>query len=114
MEHQLDIIGDVAVIAIREEYIDASNSKEFRQAMSSLLEAHSKVIFDMSKVQFVDSSGCGALLSCLRELNSRKGELKLCGISKPVRGLFELVRMHKIFDILDSREQALSSFAVKV
>jgi anti-sigma B factor antagonist len=33
--------------------------------------------------------------------------LKLCGLSKPVRALFELVRMHRIFDICDSKDDAI-------
>ena len=58
-----------------------------------------KVVFDLRELRFVDSSGLGAILSCLRQLNGKGGELKLCGMTKPVRALFELVRMHKIFDI---------------
>ena len=50
------------------------------------------------------------MLSCLRQLNAAGGDLKLCGMSKAVRAVFELVRMHRIFDIYDTREQAVSAF----
>jgi len=46
----------------------------------------------------------------LRQLNASGAELKLCGMSKPVRAVFELVRMHRIFDIYDTREQAVGAF----
>ena len=64
----------------------------------------------LSHLRFVDSSGLGAMLSCLRQLNATGGDLKLCGMSKAVRSVFELVRMHRIFDIYDTREQAVSAF----
>jgi anti-sigma B factor antagonist len=65
---------------------------------------------DLSHLRFVDSSGLGAMLSCLRQLNATGGDLKLCGMSKAVRAVFELVRMHRIFDIYDTRELAVSAF----
>jgi anti-sigma B factor antagonist len=65
------------------------------------------VVLDMSALNFVDSSGLGALLSCLRAMNGKNGQLRLYGMTKPVRALFELVRMHRIFTIYNSREEAL-------
>ena len=67
----------------------------------------SKVIFDLAELRFVDSSGLGAFLSSLRQLNATGGDLKLCGMTKPVRALFELVRMHKIFDICGTKDEAI-------
>jgi len=39
--------------------------------------------------------------------------LKLCGVTKPVRASFEIARMHRIIDILDTREEALAAFAAE-
>jgi len=47
----------------------------------------------------------------LRRLSARDGDLKLCGVTKPVRASFEIARMHRIIDILDTREEALAAFA---
>jgi len=97
----------VVIVALDSENLDAGNVADFRAAVSGVLEEYSKAIFDMSSVKFVDSSGLGALLSCLRVLEKKHGELRLCGLNKPVRALFELVRMHRIFDIYNDREEAL-------
>jgi anti-sigma B factor antagonist len=75
--------------------------------VAAVLESCSKVVFDLRELRFVDSSGLGAILSCLRQLNGKGGDLKLCEMTKPVRALFELVRMHKIFDIYVSKDDAL-------
>ncbi len=42
-------------------------------------------------------------------MNSKQGELKLFSLSKPVQALFELVRMHRIFSIYNSREDAIAA-----
>ena len=111
MQLTTEKIGDVTVVILPGDQLDASNAKEFKRDIAPLLEPRGKVIFDLGELRFVDSSGLGAFLSSLRQLNSTGGELKLCGMTKPVRALFELVRMHKIFDICSTRNEAISSFA---
>ena len=101
---------DVLVIDLREDNLDASNVREFRDAMQSLIHERSHVVLDMAGVDFVDSSGLGALISCLRQLNGRKGDLRLCEMSRTVRALFELMRMHRVFNIHDTRADAVASF----
>jgi len=44
------------------------------------------------------------------EFKSEEGDLKLMGVRKAVQTLFELVRMHRIIEIFDNREEAMDSF----
>jgi len=90
--------------------LDASNAQELKSTMLNLLADKTRVVFDLSQLNFVDSSGLGVMLSCLRQLNAEGGELKLYGMTKPVRALFELVRMHRIFDIFNTSEEAIRAF----
>ncbi len=110
MKIQLETKGNVAVVTVCSEAIDASNAKEFKEGMIPLLEKHSQVVFDMSHLRFVDSTGLGALLSCLRELHKSNGDLRLFGMTKQVRVLFEVVNMHKVFEIFNTVEEAVASF----
>jgi anti-sigma B factor antagonist len=43
-------------------------------------------------------------------VNAKGGDVKLCGMSKQVRAVFELTRMHRIFDIFGTREEAVDAF----
>ena len=111
MEIAVDHIGDVAVAILPVEELDAGNAGEFKRDIAPVLEANTNLVVDLSRLRFVDSSGLGAFLSCLRQVNAKGGDLKLCGMSKPVRTVFELVRLHRIFDILSTREEAVRAFA---
>jgi len=111
MEVILEVTNNVAVLVLPGMNLDAGNAKEFKRDILPVLEGKPKVILDMSELKFVDSSGLGAILSCLRQQNANGGELKLCGMLKPVRALFELVRMHRIFDLYNTREEALTAFS---
>ena len=74
--------------------------------MAPVLDAHDKIVLDLTRLRFIDSAGLGAFLSCLRKLTEKQGDLKLCAVSKQVRTAFALVRMHRILDIYDTREEA--------
>ncbi len=102
----------IAIVAFTQDSLDASNTKVFREAIQPVLENNKSVLLDLYALQFVDSSGLGALLSCLRAVNDGGGTLALCNMSKPVRTLFELVRMFRIFDIYASRFEALTAMNV--
>lgn len=110
MQIVFETVGDVAVATVPVDELDASNAGEFKRDIAPLLEANAKLVLDLSRLRFVDSSGLGAFISCLRKLNAKGGDLKLCGMSKQVRGVFELVRMHRVFDILVAKEEAVRAF----
>ncbi len=107
-----DRIGDVTVLLVPMEELDASNATEFKHDVAPLLDDTTKLVLDLSRLRFVDSSGLGVFISCLRKLNAKGGDLKLCGLTKQVRAVFELVRMHRIFDICPTRDDAVQAFAV--
>jgi len=115
MDLTTEHIGDVSMVTLNETTLDASNSAEFRAAMAPVLSRRAKVVLDISRLTFVDSSGLGAILACLRTLNASGGDLRLlCGISKPIRMFFELVRMNGIIEIHNTRQEAMASFGVAV
>ena len=91
--------------------LTASNAKEFKAALEGHLENTKAMVIDLSSVTFIDSTGLGVLLFALKRLNQKDGELKLCNVTKPVRVLFELVRLHQIMEVYNSREEALASFS---
>src|SRR5664279_2502750 len=107
MEIAVDKIESIAVAAVPVDELDAGNAPEFKRDIAPVLQANTKLVLDLSRLRFVDSSGLGAILSCLRQLSAKNGDLKLCGLSKQVRAAFELVRMHRVFDIAGTREEAV-------
>jgi len=103
-------IDDITVVNLQADSLDASNVAEFKRCVVATVAPKAKIILDLGQVQFIDSTGCGAILSYLRQLNPVGADLKLCSVTKPVRSLFELVRMHRILDIFNTRDEALKSF----
>ncbi len=115
-EGNMDISHDtkegVLVVTLEGEHLDAKETPFFKQKILDLLnnESTAQAVFDLHRLQFIDSSGLGAFLSILKILHGKGGDLKLAGMSRTIRTMFELVCMHKIFEIFNSPEEALRSF----
>ena len=100
----------VSVGQVDSRMLDASTDGAFRDAIKPMLTQHAQVVLDLSKVEFIDSSGLGALVSCLRQAHATGGDIKLYGLGKSARALFELVRMHRVFEVFNNADEAISSY----
>jgi anti-sigma B factor antagonist len=91
--------------------LDASSAKAFKEKVGALVqEKRLNLVIDMAAVDFIDSSGLGSLVSALRSVNKLRGDIKIASLQDQVRAIFELTRLHRIFEIFDEREAAIKSF----
>lgn len=105
-------IGGVTVMELPGKALDAGNAPAFKTTTLNLLRPGAKLVIDMGQLEFVDSIGLGVLVSCLRQAHQNQSEIKLAHLTKPVRTLFELVRMHRVFEIFGNAEEAQQSYRV--
>lgn len=107
-----NIHGKILEITLLNENVDATNSAACKEKILDLIQqtGYSKVLLDLSHLQFIDSSGLGALLSIQRSLYGHGGKLKLANLTKSVQTVFEIVSMHRIFEIYPTMEDAVKSF----
>lgn len=98
-------------VVVTEEKLDALVASKFKDAVKKLAEeGKQKILIDMGNTRFVDSAGCGALVASLRVLLKNNGDMKIARPSAQARTLFELTRLHRVFEIFDDIESAERSF----
>lgn len=97
------------LITIKEERLDAHSAQELKDFLSAIFdEGTNRIVIDLASVRFIDSSGLGALVSGFKNAISRQGELRLASLQPQVRSMFELTRLHRVFDIFPSPDDALT------
>jgi anti-sigma B factor antagonist len=97
------------VLSLLEERLDAHNSGDLRDRILKLLEnGEIHLIIDLAAVRFIDSSGLGALLSGYKNANLRSGSFVLTGLQPRVQSMFELTRLHRVFEIYPGVAEALA------
>lgn len=92
--------------------LELKNVPEFKLEMEEHIAQNRNIILDMQNIGFIDSTGCGALLACKKQMD-KKGDgskIKLCTVSKPVMATFRLIRFNRILHILETRREALDAF----
>lgn len=77
------------------------------------LQTSNQIILDCNKLEYVDSSGLGILIDCLKLALSKKGDLRLTGIVKKVRMLMQITRADRVFKIYSTVDDALASFEIE-
>ena len=101
--------GETLVVAPLEERLDARVATDFKERMAELIASgNSKIVLDLSKVEFIDSSGLGAIVSSLKRMGGR-GDLVVCGLQETTMTMFRLTRMDRVFQVFDSEQQAVSA-----
>ncbi len=92
--------------------LDADSISVFKKVATPLVEKGcSRLVLDCSTLSFVDSMGLGVLISLLRKLRAKQGDLKIVGMNAEVRSIFEITRLHRLFDCHNNVEEAISKFA---
>lgn len=97
------------MLTLQEERLDAHNSGDLRDRILKLLEnGDQNLVVDLAAVHFIDSSGLGALLSGYKNATLRSGTFVLSGLQPRVQSMFELTRLHRVFEIFPNVEAALN------
>ena len=101
----------VTLVTVSEE-LDAGNAQQAKEFFKELVAGGSiSVVVDMSPLDFIDSSGLGALVTALKIARQDNGIVRLCALSPPVKSIFELTRLSRLFEIYETSDEAHSSFS---
>ena len=100
----------VCIVKSESQRLTSANSKELKTFLEKPIQSGAKIVFDLSNIDFIDSSGLGAILTVQRESQMKGGDVRLADLSSPVLTLFRLTRMFRIFDIYPNLNAAVASF----
>jgi len=105
--------GSVTIVEPLEARLDAQRAVGFKAELTGLVDAgEHQIVLDLNCVEFMDSSGLGAVVAVLKRLGFL-GVLIICGARAPVAGLFKLTRMDKVIKLVATREEALTAASVE-
>lgn len=100
--------GQVAVLTLKMKRLDASVALIFKNSVLKVIsDGENRLVLDLEGVEFVDSSGLGAMVSILKAVGG-SGSVALCNARAGVLSLFRLTRMDKVFSILSDRNEAVT------
>ena len=104
-------VGDVTVLDMDGKITIGEGSVALRTAIRRLLEeGKKKILLNLAKVGYIDSSGIGELVSSYTAINKESGALKLLNLTQKLQDLLTITKLLTVFDVYESEEEALASF----
>lgn len=111
MQISSKMIDSVQVTTVSVERIDAAVAIAFKDKMRVETDNDEpRVILDFAQVDFVDSSGLGAIVAAMKQMGPGR-KLDLCGLTPNVESVFRLTRMDTVFKIYPTLQDALAGEA---
>lgn len=104
-------MGDVTIVDISGRIVLGEESAALRGLVHDLLSReHKKILFNLGKVEYIDSPGLDHLISAFASVRKEGGELKLLNLRKNVHDLMQITKLYTIFEIMDDEKVAIRSF----
>jgi len=104
-------VGSVVVLHVGGNLMGGPETVAIHEKVKELIKENKhKVVIDLSKVSWMNSSGLGTLMGCMTSLRNAKGELKLIGVGDKVKNLFIITKLITLFETYNTEEDAIKSF----
>jgi len=115
MDHEFDIQkrkkGDVVVLDLIGNLTVGANEQRYKDAIADLTSRnYNRVVLNLETVEFMDSSGIGAIVKSYTTITQSGGKLKLLNPGKMVRHTLKITGLLGIFEVFDDEAAAISSF----
>lgn len=90
-----------------------TDSQQIKEEVKQAIEKDGRfqVVIDLSKVDFIDSSGLGVLIGWFKTVNQAQGKIAYVCLTEYVSKIISLAKLDKIFPIYATAEEALAQFA---
>lgn len=110
MEISIEKRGDVTVFDLKGS-LDAETVSSFRKRTQEAFDlGASKVVIGLAHVPFIDSIGLGAMIALLRRVRKKGGDVKLSNMNSEIKEVFEITRLHRLFDVCKDINSACAKF----
>lgn len=114
MQIKEKIENGVAVLTLKGDLLGEPDTTSIRDKIHSLVSDEVKnVVMDLGGVNYMNSSGLGALISALTTVRNSGGDLRLARVGGKVQNLFVMTQLVKVFDTYETLDRALVSFQAR-
>ena len=102
-------VGDVMIVQCQGRIVAGNEVLTLHSFVGDALSKYSDIVLQLDQVEFIDSSGLGALMRLVQAARAKKGDLKLCGLPEKIRKTLQMTNLLPQFEVYDSVEEAITA-----
>jgi anti-sigma B factor antagonist len=111
MAVRVEKIGDVAVVTPEGQFWGGKETDDLENVFKELAaQGNAKAVLDLAKVDYLNSTALGVLVSAHSNYSKRGGSIKLTNLDKRVKSIFLITKLTLVFDVCDDNKAALKAF----
>ena len=104
-------VDSVTVLDLQGRLALGEDTEQFRTEIRELLQSGTKkILLNMGKVGYIDSSGVGELVRAYASITTQGGQLKLLSLTKRLHDLLTVTKLLTVFEAHDDEQRAIQSF----
>ncbi len=103
-------VGRVTIVRCRGRIVAGAETELLHSHIAHLLRDRKTIVLNLCEVEFVDSSGLGAMVRALTASRQLHGDVKLCNVPEPICKVLQMTHLAQLFDMHDSEEKAVAAF----
>jgi anti-sigma B factor antagonist len=101
-----------AILRLSGQFVGGDETDELRTNIKKLAEeGNSKLIIDLSKTTYLNSTALGVLISGHTSFVKNNGKIILCNVSKSIENIFVITKLTLVFDITDTLDEAIKKIS---
>lgn len=102
-------VGEVFVVQCIGRMVAGNEVFTLHSQVGDAIEKYGDVVLQLDRLEFVDSSGLGALMRLMQAARAKHGDLKLSGVQPRIMKMLELTHLSSQFEIYDCTEEAITA-----
>jgi anti-sigma B factor antagonist len=110
MELTSRVNGNVKILALSGSFDTFSSGMARKWMEEAVKTPPAYLVINLANVEFLDSTALSTLVQGMKRARERRGDMRLCGLQQPVRMIFELTRLDRVFEIFTTEEGAVQAF----
>jgi len=110
MDIQTEITEETVVMRLAGELTMSEGEALKKELVELASRDRTRIVMDLTGLNFIDSSGLGILLWAMKNMRQRDGDLRLFGLTKMVKEVFEITELRQAFKVFETEKDALASF----
>ena len=103
--------GTIGVLDVKGSLVGGEETDELRSAIADFVaQGNKKLIIDLSKVTYLNSTAIGVLVQAHTTYSKNKGKVIIAGVNKNISNVFVITKLTLVFDVTDTCDEAVAKF----
>ncbi len=100
----------VVVLEPKGKIMGGPDATALKESIRDYVNANKKkVVIDLAEVDWMNSTGLGIMISCLKTVKEAGGDLKLANVTDKIKSLLTITKLVTVFDSFDSTDEAIKA-----